>query len=131
AVEHKNIEVPKGIHRIVRDRFEIGSVSKIVKAISDDWQFAVNDLNGGYFDVAEAKWRIVCDRMRNKLRQSAADMRWFKNVFKDPPKILPRDLVGIDAHSPVSEIERTNVIEPEDVIDMAMRDQYSVEIFDV
>src|SRR5258708_24904889 len=72
AIEHKNVEIAKSVHRRRRNNFQIGRISEIVKAIGDYGQLAVNHLNRRDLDVAYAKWSVWLDRVRDKLRQSAA-----------------------------------------------------------
>jgi hypothetical protein len=58
-------------------------------------------------------------------------MRGFEDVFKDPPKVGPRDLIRINTHRSVSKIERTYVVEPKDVINVTVSNQNGVKIFDL
>ncbi len=72
----------------------------------------------------------VLDRMRNKQRQPAADMCRLKNVLKNSSKIGPCGIVRKNTHRAVAEIQRANVVEPENVIDMAMRNKNRIEASD-
>jgi hypothetical protein len=70
-------------------------------------------------------------RMRNELRQAAAEMVGFENVFEDASKIRPGRFIGINRHRPIAEIQRPNVIKSEDMIDVTVCNEYSVEVADV
>ena len=69
--------------------------------------------------------------VRNQLRQSAANMVGFKNVFENSSKICPRRFVCVNLHCAEFEVQRTNVVETKYVIHMTMRDQHGVEKFDI
>ena len=73
----------------------------------------------------------MIDGMRDQLRQAAAEMDRLEYVLKDPAEIDPRDLIGKNGHRPKPEIQRTNIVEPENMVDMAMRDQNGIQITDV
>ena len=45
AVQDKDVEAAKSIHRSGRDRFKICCVGKVVEAICDHWQFPVYNLD--------------------------------------------------------------------------------------
>ena len=71
---------------------------------------------------------MINNRVRNQLRKSAAEMRRLKDVLKDAFQVFPRDLVGINAHRAVSKIQGANVVKPENVVNVTMRDKNRVEI---
>ena len=54
----------------------------------------------------------------------------FENVLKDPAEVDPRNIIREDRHCTVPEIQRTNIVEPKDVIDVTMGYQDRVEITD-
>lgn len=84
AVEHEDIEVAKAVHRIGRNGFEVGGVGEVVETISDDRKFSVDNFKRRYFDLlANAKGRIMNDRVRDQLRQAAAEMGRLKDVLED------------------------------------------------
>lgn len=68
------------------------------------------------------------DRMRDELRQSAAKVVRFENVFENAAKIDPRDLVRKYRHRTVAEIERANIVQSKHVVDVAMGDQDGIEL---
>src|SRR6476661_761007 len=69
--------------------------------------------------------------MGYQLWQSSAKMRRFEDVLEYPPEIYPRDLICKDRHRPEPKIERPNIIEPEHMIHMAMRDQHRIQMPDL
>ena len=71
------------------------------------------------------------DRVRDELRQPAAEMRRLEDVLEDAPKVDPRDLVREDRHRTVAEVQGTYIVEPEDVIDVAVRDEDRVDVADI
>jgi hypothetical protein len=89
----------------------------------------VNDLERHYLKiVADAKRRFMNDRVRYELWQAATEVRRIKNVLEDSPQIDPRRFVCINAHRPVAKIQRPNIIEAKNVIDVAVRNQNRVEV---
>ena len=131
AVEHEDVEVAEAVHRIGRDGLEVCGVGEVVEAVRDDGEFAVDNLERRHLDLTDAKWRIVNDRVRDQLRQSSAEMRRLEDVLEDAPEVDPRDLVREDRHRAVTEIQRPNIIKPEDVIDVAVRDQNRIELANI
>jgi hypothetical protein len=115
----------------MRNCFEVSCVGKIVKAISDDRQFTVNNLDRRYLNIADAEWGIGLNRMRDELWQAATHMGRIKDVAKYPPKVGPRDLIRINTHRSVSKIKRPNIIQPKDVINVTVSNQNGVKIFDL
>ena len=65
--------------------------------------------------------------MRDQLRQTAAKVRRFKNVLKDPTEIDPCDAVRKDWHRTEAEIQRPYVVQAKNVIDVAVRYEDRVE----
>lgn len=129
AIEHQHIEIAKTGKRVGRNRFEIGRVCKIVKAICNDRQLAVDDFERCDLEiVTNAERRIVHDRVRHELWQAAAEMGGIKNVLEYSPQVRPRNLVSVNAHGAVTKIERANVVEAEHMIDVAMCYENSVEM---
>jgi hypothetical protein len=54
-------------------------------------------------------------------------MDGFEYVLKYSAKVDPRDLVREDRHRSVTEIQRANIVQPEDVVDVAMGYKDGVE----
>ena len=130
AIEDEHVETAQTVERGGRNLAEVGSVGEIVAAISDDGQPPVNDFERRHLKImTEAKRRAVNDRMRNDLRQPAAKVRRLEDVLKDAPDVFPRAFVGIETERAVAKVERADVIEAEDVVGMAMRDEHGVEPF--
>jgi hypothetical protein len=132
AVEHENIEPLQSRDRFLGNKIQVGRVGKIVKAISDHRQFAVDNLERSDLDIfADAKRRIRQNSVRYQLRQAAAKMRWLENILENSPKIGPRDLVRINTHRSVTKIERPYIIKPKNVINVAMRYENSIKMADL
>ena len=111
AIEHEHVEVAKAVHRIGWNRLQVGRVGEIIEAVRDDRQLSVYHLERRYLDLfADAERRIVNDRVRDQLRQAAAEMCRLKDVLENPSKIDPGDLVREDRHCSVAKIERANII---------------------
>src|SRR5258706_6995160 len=78
---------------------------------------------------AETKWSAGNDRMRDNLRQAATKMRGLKDVFENAPDVDPGPFVGVKTQRAMTKIERSNVIEAEDVVCVTMSHQHRVEMF--
>ena len=121
----------KPVDGFIGNEIEVRRICEVVESVRDDRQLAVDHLERSYLDLADGKRRIVIDSVRDQLRQSTANMVWLKYVFEYSPEIFPRRLIRVDRHRAVFEIQRTNVIETKNVIDMAMRDQHGIQKFDI
>ena len=131
AIENEDVEVLQTLDRIVGDEVQIGSVCKVVKAISDHGEFAMDDLERCDLQtLTDTKLGLRKDRVRDQLRKTPAEVRWLKDVLKDSAKVAPRDLVRIHAHCTMAEIERPDIVEPEDVIDVTVRYEDRIEAID-
>jgi hypothetical protein len=92
----------------------------------------VDDLKRCYFNLfADAERRIVNDRVWDQLREAAAEMCRLENVLENTAKVDPGDLVCEDRHCSIAKIEGPDVVEAEDVIDVAMRYQYGIELSNI
>ena len=132
AVEDENIEALQSFDRFVRYKVEIRSVCKIVEPVSDDGKLPVYYFERRNFEsVTDTKSRTWIDGVRYQLRKPAAEMCWLEYVLEDSAEIHPRNFIGVDAHRPVTEVQRPDVVQAEDVIDMAMRYQNGVEALDL
>src|SRR5262245_13182664 len=69
--------------------------------------------------------------MRNELRQPSADMLTLEDVREDAPQPPPRALTRVYRDGATPEIDRANVVEAEDVVCVAMRNQQRVEPVDL
>lgn len=131
AIEDENVEALEARDRFVGDEIQIGRVGEIVEAIRDDGELAVYNFERRDLYIADAKWRVVENHVRDKLRKAAAEMRRFEDVLKDTPEVDPRDIVRKYRHRAVAKIERPNVIEAENMIDVAMRYQHRIHLSDI
>jgi hypothetical protein len=73
----------------------------------------------------------VVNCVRDQLRQSTAEVIRLEYVFENTAKIRPSRLVRIDRHCSVTKIQRSYIVKPKDMINMAMRYQNRVEKFDI
>ena len=65
----------------------------------------------------------------NQLRESTAEVCGLENIFENTLQVGPRDVVCVDAHRTVAKIQGTNIVEPKDVIRMAVCNQDCIEMF--
>jgi hypothetical protein len=128
AVENKNIEALQAGDRFVGDKIKVGCVGEIVESVCDHGKLAVDDLERSDLNVADAKRGVAVNRMRDQLRQAATEMGRFENVLEYAPEVDPSDRVREYRHRSVAKIQRTNIIKPENVIYMTMRDQNRVDL---
>ena len=132
AIKYQNVESLHGFDRCVGNEIEIRSVRKIIEPIRDHRKLAVDDFERRDLEVfADAKWSVRVNGVRDQLRQSAAEVGGFEDVLEDALEIDPCDVVCEDRHRSESKIQRADVVETEDVIDVAVRNQNSVEAFDL
>jgi hypothetical protein len=67
--------------------------------------------------------------MRDDLRQAATKMRGLKDVFENAPDVDPGPFVSVKTQRAMAKIQRSNVIETEDVVGVTMSHQHCVEMF--
>lgn len=131
AIKHEYVEIAKGIHRGRRNMLQIGRVREVVQAIGDHRQFPVYDLDRRDRQVfADVERCLRHHGVRYQLRESTAKVHGFENILKDPAEVDPRNVISEDRHRSVPEIQRTNIVEPKDVIDVTMGYQDRVEVID-
>ena len=132
TIQDKDVETLQSGDRLLRNKIQIRRVCKVVEAIRDHRQLAVDHFERRNFQaVADAKRRVRIDRVRDQLGQAAAKMNRFEYVLENPPEIDPRDLVRKDRHRAKAEVERPYVIESEDVIDVTVGDENRVDPLDL
>ena len=78
--------------------------------------------------MAETKGSAGDDRMRDDLRQAAAKMRRLKDVFENAADVDPRAFVGVEPQRAMTKIQRSDIVEAEDVIGVTVSHQHSVEM---
>src|SRR5688500_13926690 len=119
AIENQDVEVLQTRDRIVGDKVQIGRVRKVIEAIRDDREFAMDDLERCDLQTfTDTKLGLRKDRVRDQLRKAAAKVRRPKDVLKNSAEVDPCDLIRKHAHRTVTKIEWPNIVEPEDVIDV-------------
>src|SRR6185369_2966937 len=130
TVEHQNLQTTQSLDGRRRNLTEVRRVSKIVEAISNHRQAAVDHFQRRHFQIMpEAERRAGDHRMRNNQRQTAAKVRRFKDVFEDAANIDPGPLVRVETERAVAKVKRANVVETEDVIGVTVRNQHRIEMF--
>jgi hypothetical protein len=132
AIEDKDVQVAKPVHRTRRNYFQIGGIRIIIEAISYHRQLPMDDLNWCYLKTwTETKRGIRLNGMRYQLGQPSANVCWLEDILKDPPKVFPGHFVCIDAHSAESKVQRPYIVEAEDMVNVAMGDQNRVEMTNI
>ena len=90
----------------------------------------MNDFQRGDFQIAPETKRCAGNNcVWDNLRQASAEMGRLKHVLKNSADVFPRALVGVQAQRTPTKIQRANIIEAEDVIRMAVRDEDCIEMF--
>src|SRR5947209_5627126 len=129
AVEHESVQAAQHVQRGGRNLAQVGRVGEVVEAVRHHGEPPVDDLDGSNLKVwAEAEGSAVRDRVGDDLRESAAEGRRLEDVFEDAADVHPRALVGIDAQSAMAEVQGSYVVEAEDVVGVAVRDEDGVEV---
>src|SRR5215813_8392839 len=132
-VDDQKIEAAQFLQRLVRNQVAIGdergASASVVEAKACDFAFAVNDRDRR--DSQPAGFELSFDHVRNELRQTSADVFALEDVREDAPQTPPRALARVYRNGAAPEIDRANVVEAEDVVDMAMCDQQRVEPVDL
>jgi hypothetical protein len=130
TVKRENIQVAQPFEGRGRNLTQICGVRKVVEAIGDYRQAAVDNFQRRYFQIAtKAEAGAIHNRVRNDLRQAAAKVRRLENVLKNAANVFPGALVGIETQGAMAKIQRPDVIESEDMIGMTMRNQHRIEVF--
>lgn len=132
TIKDQDIETLQTGDRFVRNKIQVRRVCKVVEAIRDHRELTVDHFERCNFQpVADAKGSVRIDRVRDQLGQAAAKMNRFEDVLEDPPEIYPRDLVRKDRHRAKAKVQRPDVIESENVIDVTVRDENRVDPLDL
>src|SRR5687768_10060801 len=117
TIKDQHIEVLQGIDRRWRNLTQIRQISKVVKAISHHRQATMDHFEWRYLQfLADAKTGARANNVRDHHRQTTTEVRRLEDVFEHPPDIYPGALVCINAQRSETKVERTNVVEPEDMI---------------
>src|SRR5438874_2611676 len=128
AIEDERVEAAQALKRRGRNLAQVGRVGEVVEAISDDGQTAVYDFERRDQETGtEREGRARDDGVRDDLRETAAVVGRLEDVLEDAADVHPRALVGIDAERAVVKVQGAYVVETEDVIGVAVRDEHCVE----
>src|SRR5437764_95479 len=129
TVEHQHFQIAQAFNGCRRNLAQIGCVGKVVEAISNHGQAAVDNFKGRYLDIsADTKRRAVYNCVRHNLWQATAEMRRLKDVLKNSPDVFPGAFVCVKAERTMTKIKGTNVVKSENVIGMTMGDKYCIEM---
>ena len=91
----------------------------------------MNNFKWSYFETrADAKARAIHNCVRHDLWQPAAEMGRLKHVLKNSADVFPGALVCVQAECAMPKIKRPNVIQPEDMIGMTMRDEHCIQMLE-
>src|SRR2546421_8159578 len=105
AVEHQHLQIAQAFNGCRRNLTQISCVGKVVEAIRNHGQAAVNNFKWRYFEIlADAKRCAVDDRMRHNLRQATAEMRGLKDVLKNSADAFPGPFFGIEPKDAVTKV---------------------------
>src|SRR5262245_45951533 len=129
GVDDQQVEAGQFFQRLIGNRVAIGDErglrARVAEPEARDFAFAVNDRNRR--NSHPAGFKLSFDDVRNELWQTSADVLALEDVRKDAPQTPPRALASVYWNGSTPEIDRTDVIEAEDVVGMAVRDQQRVE----
>src|SRR5258707_12234857 len=107
AIEHQHFQIAQAFDRGRRYLAQIRRVGKVVEAISNYRQPAVDYFERSNFQIGgEAEGRAVNDRMRHDLWQAAAKMRKLEDIFEDPPNVDPGSFVRVKSQTAVAKVQR-------------------------
>src|SRR2546423_18862 len=131
AVEDERIEAAQHVERAGRNLAQVGGVGEVVEAVGHDGEATVYDLDRRDEQIgAETELRAVFDRVRDDLRQAAAEVRRLEDVLEDAADVRPGAPVCVDSQSAVAEGQGADVLESSDVVGVAVRDEHGVEVLD-
>ena len=132
AIEHEHIKIGHCRHCVLGDFAQVSRISEVIEAIGHHRQPSMDHFKRSYQQlVAKTKRRVGNHRVRDYLRQTAAKMRRFKNIFEDATNIRPGAFIGIKAKRSIAEVQRANIVETKNVICVAMCDQNGIKAFQV
>src|SRR5688572_23039497 len=123
TIKDQHIEVLQPVDRCLRNLAEIREISEVVKAIGHHRQTTVDHFERCYLQVfTDAKPTAGSHNVRNHHRQTTAEVRRLEDVLEHAPDVDPRALVCMDVERSESKVKRTDIVESEDVIGVAMCD---------
>src|SRR4029453_12605657 len=129
TVQHQHVESAQCLHCRRWDLAQVSSVREVVEPISNDGKTAMYDFERRDYEIlAQTKTRLRMNNVWYDLRQPATEMRWLKDVTKNPVDVGPRTLICIHTKRTKSKVERSNIIEAKDVIGLIMGKKNSMEL---
>src|SRR6185503_20023616 len=128
TVEHEDVEPAHQLQCLFRNLAQVGGVSEVVKTIGRHRQTPVDYYEGRHNQIfGEAKRSTRFNCVRYHLGQPATEMRRLEDIFEDAIDVDPGAFIGVKAERAVAKIQRTNIVEPEDVVRMAVRNQDRIQ----
>lgn len=129
GVDDKETRAGDLVELVGVDGFDIGKVGDFAEAKAEDGKAAVPDADRPYADAADVEGGVFIDGMEFDARQ-AGD--WIaENVFETLAYIGGNAFLGVHRHGVArSEIERPDIIEPDDVVVVFVREQDGIEVPD-
>src|SRR5882724_4726644 len=100
TIEHQHLQIAQAFDRGRRYFAQICRVGKVVEAISNHRQPAMNNFQRRHLQIAaETEGRAGDDGVRYDLWQAAAKMRRLEDVFEDAANVDPGPFVRVKAQS--------------------------------
>jgi hypothetical protein len=132
-IDDQQIESAQLLERLFRNQITIGHErdlgAPVVQAKRGHFGLTVDDRDRPHLHSADLK--IASDRLRGDLRQTAADVLNIEDVMEDLPQLAQRVFAREEWNRALPEIYRADIIEPEDVIGVAVRDQQRIDPVDL
>src|SRR5262245_13222197 len=128
-VDDQQVEAAQFFQRFIGNQVAIGDERglrmRVAEAEASDFAFTVNDRDGR--KSQPAGFKLSFDHVWNELWQTSTGVFTVENVREDAPQPTPCGRARVNRDRASTEIDRTDVIEAEDVVGMAMRNQQRVE----
>src|SRR5262245_51226961 len=128
-VDDQQVEAAQFFQRFIGNQVAIGDERglrpRVAEAEASDFAFTVNDRDRR--NSQPAGFKLSFDHLWNELWQTPTDVFTIENVREDAPQPAAYGRTRVNWNRAATEIDRTDVIEAEDVVGMAVRDQQRVE----
>ena len=130
AVQHQYIQALQRCDCRWWNLAEIRQVSKIVEPISHHRQATMNHFEGRDLEIfSDAETPSGRNNIRDYFGQTAAKMRWLKDVLENTFDIDPCAFVCVNAKRTETKVQRPDVVETKNVVCVTVCDENSVELF--
>src|SRR6185369_2013752 len=129
AIKHQHLQAAQAFDGAGRHLAQVRRVREIVETISHYRQAPVNHFQWCDFKIrAETKRSSIYNCVWHNLRQASAKVRRFKDILKNPANILPGAFIRIKTERAMTKIQRTNIVEAENMISVTVSDEDCVEV---